>query len=152
MADTIANMSLEEAIDARLNNVQTRVKGFYCKPSDFGYFAYAPVAYAKYMERKAAQARRESERNALAGQSEYVGTVGERREFFVKETKLLTTFFTDYGMTSLYRFIDEQGNVLVWFASSSLDNTNVRKIKATVKAHTERDGVKQTTITRVKVI
>ena len=32
------------AIDARLNNVQARLKGLFCKPSDFGYFAYAPTA------------------------------------------------------------------------------------------------------------
>ena len=161
MEKAILAMSLEEAIDARLNNVQARMKGMYCKPSDFGYFAYAPTAYAKYMERKAEKERRAREQETIGEKSNYIGTVGERMEIDVKEMRLLTSFPSDYGYTYLYRFIDKNDNVLIWFASSALgkwvkgewvDTTDISKIKATVKSHSERNGIKQTIITRVKEV
>ena len=161
MAKAILSMSLDEAIDARLNNVQARLKGYYCKPTDFGYFAYAPTAYAIYMERKEKAERIAKEQEAIGEKSKHVGTVGERIDFEIKEMRLLTSFPTDYGMTYLYRFIDKDGNVLIWFASSPMgkwdkgewvDAQNVRRIKATIKSHSVRDGVKQTILTRVKEI
>ena len=95
--------------------------------------------------------RKNKEREQMGAQSEYVGTVGERYTFPVKEIKLLTSFFNDYGEVFLYRFIDTDDNVLMWFASSKLKDDNATAIKATIKAHNERDGVKQTILTRVKV-
>ena len=160
MAKAIAEMSVEEAVNARLNNVQVRIKGFYCKPSEFGYFAYAPIAYERHMKYIEAQKRKAEEKAKVAKDSEYVGNVGERAEFRIKEMTLLTTFPTDYGTTFLYRFIDQSGNILIWFASGSFGAwkngkwetyENVSKIKATIKAHNEREGVKQTILTRVKV-
>ena len=150
MEKAILAMSIEEAIDARLNNVQARMKGMYCKSSDFGYFAYAPTAYNKYMERKAEKERRANEQATIAEKSDYVGTVGERINFDIKDMRLLTSFESAYGYTYLYRFIDKNDNVLIWFGSNMIDESP-KAIKATVKAHNEREGVKQTIITRVKV-
>jgi len=157
MASVIQTMDIEDAISAYLNNVQARLKGFYCKPSDFGYFAYAPVAYEKYLKKLEEKERRENEREELSMNSEYIGTVGERAEFDIKGIKMLTSFATNYGYTYLYRLIEKNDNVMVWFASNTLEDADFDKlekggkIKATVKAHSERDGVKQTVITRVKV-
>ena len=152
MAEAIKNLSIDDAITYRLNNVQARLKGDYCKPSDFGYFAYAPTAYKNMIERKAREERRAQEKAEIGAHSNYVGIVGERADFEIKEVRLLTSFFTDYGTTFLYRFIDKNDNVLIWFASSKMENETASKIKATVKSHSERDGVKQTLITRVKKV
>ena len=151
MAKAIMEMPLEVAIDNYLNNVQVRLQGMYCKPTEFGYFAYAPTAYAKYLERKAREERRLAENKAMSEQSDYVGTVGERISIDVKEATLITTYYGQFGVTYIYRFIDTNDNVLMWFASSTI-NTNVEKIKATIKDHKERGGVKQTIITRVKEV
>ena len=151
MEKAIIGMDTEEAVEALLNNVQVRLKGFYCKPSDFGYFAYAPIAYRKHMEHIEEMKRRAEEHDAISAQSKYVGTVGERATFEIKDAKLLTTIFGMYGTTFLYRFLDADGNVLIWFASTSFD-TSATKIKATVKDHSEHDGVKQTVLTRVKAV
>lgn len=151
MAKDILDLSLEDAVAFCLNNVQARLKGWYCKPSDFGYFAYAPTAYAKMIEKKAREEHRRAEHNAMGEKSEYVGEVGERRTFKIKSAILLTTLYNDYGCTYLQRFIDENDNVLIWFGSSILKD-GITLIKATVKAHNERDGVKQTILTRVKEI
>ena len=72
-------------------------------------------------------------------------------DFTVKEAKYITSWETIYGMTHLYKFVTVDGNVLVWFASSMIDIDDVHKLKGTVKDHTERDGIKQTVITRCKV-
>ena len=102
--------------------------------------------------------------------SEYIGNPGERIEF----TGRLTGeghYTTGYGWRgtemTVYRIEDNDGNVIVWKTSTLLgiESTDERgnmtwdgvhkgdtfTAKATVKDHSEYQGVKQTVITRVKV-
>jgi hypothetical protein len=88
--------------------------------------------------------------------SQYIGTVGSRER--VTATLVFTTDFeTNFGVTHLYKFKDEAGNILVWFASSVYYNTvtgqdinigDTVTLNATVKSHEDYKGVKQTIITR----
>jgi len=160
LAQAIAEIDQDDAFTANLNNVQTLIKSEYCKRSHFGYIAYAPVAYEKYLEEMKRRAEREAVRNAERNASEYVGQVGKRIDLDIADMKLVTSWETQWGMTWLYKFTDTDGNVLVWFASKPLERVNengvyedvteVSHIRATVKEHNERDGVKQTIITRCK--
>lgn len=134
-----------------LANIKTMLESHYCKASHFGYLAYAPVDYAKYQEKLEEQRRREAEAEAARKSSEYLGEVGKRVEVEVKSADLITSWETQWGMTWLYKFTTIDGNVLVWFASSWIDPENVHKVRGTVKDHTERDGIKQTVLTRCKV-
>ena len=155
MVEAIKAMSIDEAVKARLNNVQVRINADYCKDEDFGYFAYAPLAYENYLKHVEYTQKKEEARQKMASASEYVGEIGKREVFDVKEFKLVTSFPTEYGTSFLYQFIDNNDNVLIWFTTSPMldkeykDITKVKKIKATVKNHSERDGVKQTIINRV---
>ena len=166
MAAVISNMEDRDAVAYLLSDTRTLVRSEYCKSSHFGYLAYAPVAYEKYQEARRREAEREAEREAQMG-SQYVGTVGKRQEFEIAECSLVTSWETQFGMTYLYKFVDTDGNVLVWFASGAfghwtddgvgsvcrfVEETDVRRIKATVKAHNERDGIRQTVINRVKAV
>lgn len=166
IAKGIAAMSIEDANKALLGNVQSLVKSGYCKASHFGFLAYAPKAYKDYLDRLKAKQSREEELEADRATSKYVGEVGERMTFKVKSFKFVTSWETQYGTTHLYKFTTTDGNVLMWFASAVfgrwVDNgktqhfaeyepEEVTEIVATVKSHNERDGVKQTIITRVKV-
>lgn len=97
--------------------------------------------------------------------SEYVGSEKDKIEMNVtlEYTKLIATF---YGQSKLMKFKDEAGNILVWFASGDTSGFEVKedngmfadaigktfRIKGTVKKHEEYNGVKQTIITRVKII
>lgn len=148
MARAIVEMNDDDACRFLLDNTKALLNNVYCKASHFGYIAYAPVAYEKYREEMVRRAAREAERAAQAETSNYVGTIGERLTFKVADMKLLTSWDNDFGRTYLYKFIDDAGNVLMWFASKTIDA--VTAIKATVKDHTERDGVRQTIITRCK--
>lgn len=161
LAQAIAEINEDDAFAANLNNVQSLIRSEYCKRSHFGYIAYAPVAYEKYLEEMKRRAEREAAKNAERSASEYVGEIGKRIELDVADMKLVTSWETQWGFTWLYKFTDADGNVLVWFASKPLERVNengvyedvttVSRIRATVKDHTERDGVKQTVITRCKV-
>ena len=160
LAQAIAEIDEDDAFTANLNNVQSLIKSECCKRSHFGYIAYAPVAYEKYLEEMKRRAEREAARNAERSASEYVGQVGKRIDLDIADMKLVTSWEGQWGMTWLYKFTDTDGNVLVWFASKPLERVNengayedvteVSHIRATVKEHNERDGVKQTIITRCK--
>ena len=76
------------------------------------------------------------------------GTIGQRITIDVEELKLLTRWENVYGITYLYKITDKAGNVFIWYASRTVESCN--QIKATIKDHTERDGVKQTIVTRCK--
>ena len=153
-------MSERDAIDYLLDKVQVLSMDGYCKDTHFGYIAYAPAAYDRCLEKMKKRKAIEEAKRMERQESEYIGQVGKRIDIDIADMKLLTSFETDWGYTFLYKFTDTDGNVLIWFASNSFGHwtergdweeyENVKKIRATVKEHTERDGIKQTIITRCK--
>lgn len=159
MQRVIRAMSKDDAIDANLNNVKTLIECGYCKHSHFGYLAYAPLAYERYLKKLASAAEREAAKEIERSASQYVGEIGKRIVIEVAEMRLLSSWESYWGYTYLYKFVDTKGNVMVWFASKPFERVNENgafedvinpsKIKATVKAFNERDGVKQTILTRV---
>lgn len=160
MAKGISEIPYEDADRACLSNTQALIASEYCKANHFGFIAYAPSAYKKYLEQVKIRAEREAAKDTERHTSDYVGEIGKRIDVAIADMKLATSWETQWGMTWLYKFTDTDGNVLVWFASSPMgrfnangiyeDITHVDRIKATVKDHTERDGIKQTVITRCK--
>lgn len=132
--------------DFLINNIRTLAKTGYCKDTHLGFVAYAPIAYEQYCKALSEDTEKAKQREESAKVSEYVGQIGERITVEVAEMKLLTSWESDYGYTYLYRFVDNAGNVLIWFASRPIEDA--KKIKGTIKSHSERDGVKQTVLTR----
>jgi len=83
--------------------------------------------------------------------SEYVGTVGERREFTADPVRSIP-IDTMYGVSTIWIFRTEAGEVLKWKASGSPDFPGGRVvITGTVKAHEEYKGTRQTVVTRCKI-
>lgn len=120
----------------------------WCKAEHVGRLVWLPVAYDRDMERRERLERRKAENAKSAAVSKYVGEVGKKIEVEIKTANLITSWENQWGVTFLYKFTDVSGNVIVWFASSSQDIDGVKKLKGTVKSHSERDGVKQTVVTR----
>ncbi len=131
-------------------NCKVLAESGYAKKSHFGRLVYMPVAYDKYIERKAAEANKEAAK-AVEMKSNYVGNAGDKVVINVTDGKLVTSWENQFGCTYLYKMIDENGNVYVWFASSSQDIKVGSTVKGTIKNHSERDGVKQTVVTRCRV-
>lgn len=157
IADEVMLMTTDDSY-SRLNDKKIWFKSTlkplltagYCKDTHLGYMAYAPVVYEQYLEAKAEAEARENERQKQAGESQFLGDVGQKVDVDVKEMKLITSWEGDWGYTYLYKIIDTAGNVLVWYASRCVDE--FKRFRATVKAHNEREGVKQTVVTRCRAI
>ena len=109
-----------------------------------GYVVSIIAAHARATEDEAA-------RKVTIKSNEYVGSVGDK--LLVEVTVLKrNSFETDYGTTFLFVLADAAGNSLVWFASNNvLDVGETVTLKGTVKAQNDRDGRKQTVLTRCKV-
>jgi len=102
-------------------------------------------------ELRRAQWRREAdERRAKEKQSSHVGQVGERITLPVQVVRR-KQLEGQFGITYMFRMLDGDGDVLVWFASNdALDEGKWYNITGTVKKLETYDGVKQTILTRCK--
>jgi len=102
-------------------------------------------------ELRRAQWKQEAdERKAKEKQSNYVGEVGERITLPVQVVRR-KQLEGQFGITYMFRMLDGDGDVLVWFASNdALDEGKWYNITGTVKKLETYDGVKQTIITRCK--
>lgn len=119
-----------------------------CERKHLGYLASLFMAYDKAMEREV----KRMERNKSRAQSEYIGEVKDKVTCSVKEFKTLTWWENQWGVTFLYEFITEEGNILIWKTSKCIDDeAEITSISGTVKAHNEFRGAKQTELTRCKV-
>ena len=83
--------------------------------------------------------------------SEHIGQVGDKVDLEVTYTRT-GSFQTAFGTTWVHNFKDAAGNILIWKTSacSGFEKDTLR-IKATIKAHDEYNGVKQTVLTRCKI-
>src|SRR3546814_12905316 len=79
---------------------------------NIGLLASAPQAWARALERSLI---REREASVYAA-SEYIGSEKERLELTV-EVKAIRYRESDWGSTTIYTMITEDGNVVKWFAS-----------------------------------
>jgi len=87
---------------------------------------------------------------AEAARSVHVGTVGERRDFELT-IKFVVSFDTQFGTTHVNGCTDPDGNTIIYKGSNVLgEKGEVVRVKATIKDHAVREGVKQTLISRPK--
>lgn len=109
-------------------------------------------ALARAEERLAkAQQRREEKLAADREGSQHIGVVGERREFSIRCERVFE-FEGQYGVTFINICRDADNNVIVYKGSNGFERGWSYVVKASVKAHDERDGVAQTLIARPKIL
>lgn len=82
--------------------------------------------------------------------SEFVGEIGDKIEFTSKPELVFTTE-TAYGRLHIYKFT-ENNNIIVWKTNKVLDTDVEMTLKGTVKEHNIFRGIKQTEITRAKIV
>lgn len=91
---------------------------------------------------------REEARLVDADKSGWIGTVGERRVFELT-IRMVIEMSGQYGYSYLHVMHDSDGNVVVYKGTNELGKAkDVVTVKATVKDHDIRDGVRQTKIAR----
>jgi hypothetical protein len=156
MKTTMARVAAEPEFRAVINMIEAKgmnapketfFGSLYAAFKDYGKISAGQEAavlkiIAKDAERKAAA------RLADAG-SVFVGTVGKREDFTLTLTGE-AQYDSMYGTQYLHFFKDAAGNVVIYKGSKKLAVAKGEEItfKATVKAHDERDGVKQTSLSR----
>jgi hypothetical protein len=85
-----------------------------------------------------------------AATSNWIGAVGERRNFTVTIRNVIVIDGI-YGASYLHIMHDADGNSVIYKGTNALGETGATvTVKATIKEHSERDGVKQTKISRPK--
>lgn len=137
-----------------LENTKALLSNEYSKMASL--IAYAYLAYQKQLEYEINQ----REQYEISKMSNYVGNVGERIDIEVYLVRRFA-FESYYGMQQLYIFKDDEDNLYKWKTSKyivdskgqSIEmNENKIFIKGTIKAHEEYRGVKQTELTRCKIL
>lgn len=137
-----------------ISNLKATLRREYCEFRDIGIICSAVASYNREMEYQTRKARELKQ----ASKSQWIGNEGDRIELHNLQVRLLTSWDTMYGMTYLYKFIDEQGNTLTWKTGKWLGATDeitpdLRiSLKGTVKKHSEFNHELQTELTRCTVL
>ena len=152
-----AIMSWVESLPMELgyiSNLKATLSRSYCERRDVGIICSAVASYNREMEYQDRKAREKKQ----ATKSQWIGNEGDRIELHNLQVRLLTSWDTMYGMTYLYKFIDEKGNTLTWKTGKWLGVTgeitpDLRiSLKGTIKKHSEFNHELQTELTRCSVI
>lgn len=137
-----------------LSNMRAACLKEYCESRDFGLVCSAVVAYNREMEWKAHQkAVRKADKV-----SNWVGSEGDRIELHDLSVKVLTSWETQFGDTYLYKLTAPDGTIFIWktgkwLGSSEEISANDRvSLKGTIKGHKEYNGIKQTELTRCRIV
>ena len=145
----------EEADNDYIHNLKVACASDYAEQRDLGLLVSLPVAYNRHVEdeqKKAELAEKKAAQMDAEGTSEYQGNIKDKLTVTVKNFQCVTSFYNQFGTTFLYKWLDNNNNVYIWYASNPVNNSEiVIEITGTVKDHSEFNGVKQTVLTRCKV-
>lgn len=141
--DWIRAHSLENLNDY-MHNLITICEDDYMEIRHMGYVASLIATYKRTLEQE------QEKKNSKP--SNWIGEIKKRQTFNNLTVLKVTPHDGFYGMTYITRFQDEDGNILVWFATNGTEYEigDVVSGKATVKNHDEYRGIKQTIINRCK--
>ena len=127
-----------------LHNIRIIARRGIIGAKQYGFAASIVSAYQRELVDQSNRIRQAKQ----AADSKHVGEIKKRQNFTVTVEKVLQ-FDSNFGIKHLHLMSDSDGNRLVWWSTGNvLDIGKVMLIKATVKAHSERNGVKQTELTR----
>ena len=150
--------NLDTEGDNFASNTRAVICSTYCKPKVYGFIAYAPRFYEKEMAKRAREAARKAKHEAEAAASAYFGEVGQRVTIHAEKIEVVASWFTNYSYYGesvyLYKIHATESGVFMWKTSTPIDEDERNKphaIKATIKAHNDYNGVRQTVLTRCKI-
>lgn len=123
----------------------------YTNRRGIGMAGWAIKGYLKEVEKRAT----ELQRLKVGENSGHVGTVGKRETFQLRFFGQ-HVFESQYGVMVVLKFLDPQGNLLVWMTAESSNYPDMEQgalysVKGTVKRHNDYKGVLQTQLSRVMI-
>lgn len=110
--------------------------------------------YQREMQMKKAAKDKETQLAEEAATSNYVGEIGSKISLDTEEIECVSYYEDLYGMTYLPKFSDADGNIYMWRTANGYvkEIEGLKRVTGTVKSHEEFRGVKQTWLTRCKVV
>ena len=154
VSDALTWITSQEESNNYIHNLKTACNLEYVSGRNLGILASLFPTYDRELEYQAELRERERKRaaeKAKEANSQHIGNVGDRITVNIDSIRCLTSWETQWGITRIYKLVDDKGNVFTWKTSKYLDD-EVKVIKGTVKEHTEYRGIKQTELTRCKEI
>jgi hypothetical protein len=148
-AKAAAWIAAQDAGTAYLDSVQRLAAADWVSSRNVALLGSALAAYHRALAREAEQQAR--------ARSRWFGSPGRREEFTLTVagiTWLPDTYSYHGGSKPLYLLRDPHGNIAKWFASRDQgwrDGDTIR-VRATVKAHGEWHGVRETQLTRCSLV
>lgn len=119
----------------------------YIGAKNIGILASLPAAYLREQERL------NHARPGVAAKMEHVGAIGERLRLRLRIAGAVTRHEGAFGDSLRVPLQDEQGRRFLWWTASYdralLSADEFREVAATVKRHEDREGFKNTVLTRV---
>jgi hypothetical protein len=137
-----ASLQWEEGESGLTSNARIIANAGFCSDKSFGLACALPACYAIAKKNEA----REDLKQLSRERSKHVFSVGQRVKGITATIKATFTFTTQFGVSVKTILEDKDGNVLV-AKDLGFEEGEVR-FTATVKEHTEYDGVKQTVLLR----
>jgi len=144
--NALAWVATQEEDNNYIHNLKTACSLDYINSKHFGILASLFPTYDKTLERQ----KKVEDAQKKDGLSEWYGNVGDRVELKVTDIKCLTGWETQFGYTYLYKITDDNNNIFVWKTQRYIEEMS--KIKGTVKEHKEFRGIKQTELTRCRLV
>lgn len=158
--DALAWIAEQEASNDYMHNLKVVTSLPHVGETKLGILASLFPTYDRELEREAERRFREEQRQrelAEGRNSEFVGEVGKRIKVNVINWRCVTQWSNCFDgwhttTTYMYRFVDENGNILIWKTQNFLSEEKVvNQIVGTVKEHSEFREAKQTVLTRCKI-
>jgi hypothetical protein len=129
-----------------VTNLKNIARSEFVEPRFVGFLVSAPQAWAKSRERSLIKQR---ENNELT--NEFLGEIKDKLELPVT-LKSIRFIEGQFGVTSLYSFVTDDGHLVKWFSSRAVfrdgDVDRSFTLKGTVRKHDEYNGTKSTVLTR----
>lgn len=138
----------QESNSDYINNLKVLVNNEYIGYKETGILCSLMTCYYKALHKEEAKKAEKAEIK-----SEYVGIIGDKIQIEVIYKKVFV-YETQYGYMKIHLFADAEGHQYKWCSKNSLEQEegDTLQIKGTIKEHSEYNEIKQTVLTRCKVI
>lgn len=129
-------------------NLKVLAENQWITRKQFGYVCSMVPTFRKMMDRI-----EERKRNEADKVNEWLGEIKQRAVFSSLTVVRISGYESDFGSGDIIKLEDAQGRRLTWFTTSyhQMVEGGVYDLRATVKAHQEWKGRKDTLISRAKV-
>lgn len=129
-----------------IHNIKVILSEGYCNVKNIGLLTYLPFGYQKAIE-KAEKERKQIENNSICY---YFGEIGKRYKDLKVTLSVLTSYVTNYGITSIYKMEDSEHHVFIWKTGKDFE-PGTYTATMSIKDHKEYRGQKQTEVERCKL-